>query len=272
MAEPAGVAAGPGALLREARERQGMDIAMLAAALKVPPSRLEALEAGRFEDLPDVTFARALAQAVCRALKIDAGPVLAQLPQQRVIGLEKVSNGLNMPFRDRPGRVLPADWAPWRKPVLWTAGALVVGAAAFVLLPPRGTLPAATARAPVAAAASAASVASSDAIAPAPTSATLSAAPTTEVPASATAVEPSPPAGQGAVLVAVQPTWIQAVDGGGQPLVSRLLPAGETFELAGTPPIRIKIGNAAGTRLTWRGQMLDLAPVTVNNVANVELR
>ena len=79
-----------GALLRAARERQGLHIAALAAAIKIPQRKLEALEADRFDELPDATFTRALALTVCRALKIDPAPVLAQLPQGGPQGLGKV--------------------------------------------------------------------------------------------------------------------------------------------------------------------------------------
>ena len=59
--------------LSEAREAAGLHIAALAAALKVPVRKLEALEAGRYEELPDLTFARALASSACRQLRIDPG-------------------------------------------------------------------------------------------------------------------------------------------------------------------------------------------------------
>ena len=72
--------ASAGALLRAARERQGMHVAALAAAIKIPQRKLEALESDRLDELPDATFARALALTVCRALKIDPAPVLAVLP------------------------------------------------------------------------------------------------------------------------------------------------------------------------------------------------
>jgi cytoskeleton protein RodZ len=72
MSELADTAAGPvaaptaGRLLREARERQGLHIAALAASIKVAQKKLELLEADRFDALPDATFTRALAQTVCR--------------------------------------------------------------------------------------------------------------------------------------------------------------------------------------------------------------
>ena len=53
-----------GAMLREARELEGLDIAALAVSLKVPVKKLEALEADRFDLLPDTVFARALAASV----------------------------------------------------------------------------------------------------------------------------------------------------------------------------------------------------------------
>ena len=124
-----------GALLRAARQQQGLHIAALAASIKVTPAKLEALESGRTDELPDLTFTRALAQTVCRVLKIDAAPVLALLPGAPAGSLERVDSGLNTPFRERNGRTDPAAWLPWRHPVLWLAGLLLAAAAAFVLVP-----------------------------------------------------------------------------------------------------------------------------------------
>jgi cytoskeleton protein RodZ len=72
-----------GDMLREAREAHGLHIEMVAAALKVPPQKLMALEADDIASLPDPVFARALASSVCRALRIDPAPVLAKLPSTR---------------------------------------------------------------------------------------------------------------------------------------------------------------------------------------------
>jgi cytoskeleton protein RodZ len=126
----------PGTLLRAARERRGMHIAALAAAIKVAPARLEALEADDYDAMPDITFARALAQAVCRVLKVDPVPVLAQMPESLHSRLERVDEGLNAPFRDRGGRLIEGgEFAPWRYPVAWVALALLLAAAAFVWWP-----------------------------------------------------------------------------------------------------------------------------------------
>jgi len=98
--------AGPataGSMIRDAREAQGIDLASLAAMLKIPLRRLEALENDRHDELQGPTFERALAQAACRVLKIDPKPVLALLPQHARNTLEGVTEGINTPFRDGQG-------------------------------------------------------------------------------------------------------------------------------------------------------------------------
>jgi len=89
-------------MLRQSREAQGLTSDAVAQALRVATAKLEALEADRLGELPDATFARALALAVCRQLKVDAAPVLALLPQQDVSRLaSKNERGLDFPL-DRP--------------------------------------------------------------------------------------------------------------------------------------------------------------------------
>ena len=53
-----------GTLLRQAREAAGLSLAGLAAALKVPAPKLEALEADDYAAFQDHVFMRALAQSV----------------------------------------------------------------------------------------------------------------------------------------------------------------------------------------------------------------
>ena len=60
-AQPGARRRAPARMLRAARERQGLHIAALAATIKIPQRKLEALEADRFDELPDATFTRALA-------------------------------------------------------------------------------------------------------------------------------------------------------------------------------------------------------------------
>lgn len=136
-AAPAAGAATAGALLRAAREAQGLHIAALATAIKVTPRKVDALEGNRWHELPDVTFARALAKTICRQLKMDPEPVLALMPPSGTIALEPASRIQSTPYRDRAGR---AEHGPGRSmgPLIWAALVLLLAAAAIVLLPASG--------------------------------------------------------------------------------------------------------------------------------------
>lgn len=124
-----------GALLRQAREAAGMHVAALAVALKVPVSKLEALESDRYEDLPDAVFVRALASSVCRTLRMDAAPVLERLPQTQAPKLNPDDAGINTPFRaqnERRSRLV----SEYRfSPTLLAVPILCLGALAIYLWP-----------------------------------------------------------------------------------------------------------------------------------------
>ena len=48
--------------------------------------------------------------------------------------------------------------------------------------------------------------------------------------------------------------------------------AGTSQALAGTPPLDVAIGNAAGVGVTFRGQAVNLAPYTHANIARILLK
>lgn len=272
-----------GGMLRAAREARGLHIAALAASIKVAPRKLEALEADRHGDLPDMTFTRALAQTVCRALKVDAEPVLAKLPQAGdMTRLSQVGAGLNAPFREAPGSRDPGDYTLLRRPMFWATLAVLLGALALALMPERWmswravsspvSAPSPAAPAPAPAAAPAAELA--------PAAATAASAP---VPAQIETVHsaPLPVAGVAAAsgvvagLLVVRTSaasWIEVQDGRGQTLLSRTVQAGEAVGLDGPLPLRVAIGNAAATQITFRNEVVDLAPSTRDNVSRLQLR
>lgn len=266
-----GATATAGAQLRAARERRGLHIAALAASMKVPQRKLEALEADRYDELPDVTFTRALAQSVCRALKIDARPILDRLPgAEDSARLAQVGAGLNTPFRERPGRDEPGEWTWLRKPLFWIT-LLVVAAAVVLATVPQRWLSSGSSDTSPTPGASAPALASGVNGASAP--------PVTEVPASAVATQPLStvvPAVDAATLPALSlrasaPSWIEVQDARGQLLLSRHVAAGEAVRLEGVPPLRVVVGNASGTQLEYRGQVVDLAPHARDNVARLQL-
>ncbi len=312
----AGLARSAGALLKAAREREGLHLAVLAATIKVAPAKLEALEQDRHDLLPNSTFARALAQSVCRSLKIDPRPVLALLPQVEMPPLEGAMGKLNTPFQDRSSRSAGASLTWASKPLFWAGGLLLLAALVIGLVPAdlieswtRGVLQTATPSAvsgPDAAASSAVGASPAESVqarmdvtpepaAAAPSSpvasslASTSSAIAAPVPAPAIAAPPAdpvvgastPPAASGvgatagAGLLRLEVTadsWIEVVDAQGRSALSRIVQKGEALGLDGALPLRVRVGNAGATRLTFRGQVLDLGPYTRDNVARLELR
>lgn len=129
------VSASAGALLRQAREAAGVDLPALAVALKVSVKKLEALEADRYEQLPDAVFVRALASSVCRALKVDPAPALALLPQSRAPRLDYDEAGLNTPFHT-PGDVAKTPFLDrLSRPMVLAALAVLLGALVLIFFP-----------------------------------------------------------------------------------------------------------------------------------------
>jgi cytoskeleton protein RodZ len=210
-----------------------------------------------------------------------------------------MSLGLNAPFRDRPGRRVPSDLQFLKSPVVLGAAVLVVASGMLYLLP-AGWLSDATQRAmtgaeqmaatpapaPVSEAASASvfeaapaastvvveTVQIASAASPAAASAPEASA---SVPAPALVATPAaalPAATSGALLLRTSAeSWVEVIDGRGSPLLSRMLQPGETVGLDGASPLRVKIGNASATQVSFRGRAVELTP-TRDNVAKLELR
>ncbi len=135
-------AATAGALLRAAREQAGLPLDEFAAQLKVTARRVELIEADQLDQLPDPVFVRALAQTMCRTLKIDPAPVLALLPRTPTQRLDRIHVGLNTPYREGPAQLLPDDWMGKLLPFLGGAALLVAGALLFYFLPSNWQAPA----------------------------------------------------------------------------------------------------------------------------------
>jgi cytoskeleton protein RodZ len=297
-----------GSMLRAAREKQGLHIAALATMLKVPPRKLEALEADRYEEFQGATFVRALAQAACRTLKIDPAPVLGRLPEQDTGTLSQLERSLNMPFREHGARREGSELPLASQAVMGVVLVLVVGALAFWLWPAGWHLPSlAGSAAPAQDATSGTVITPVPNPAPAPAVEPASAAQATTSPAASSPSLPQvfpqpalPPVASAPVVAtapvaastttiaapvasavtgqaplqvrARQASWIEVVDARSQVLVSRTLAAGEVAEFDGAVPLRIKIGNASGTELSFRGRPVDLNALSRDNVARLELK
>lgn len=282
-----------GDMLRQAREAHGLHVEMVAAALKVPPQKLEALEADDIDALPDPVFARALAASVARALRIDPAPVLAKLPGAPQAALAEADRSMSGNIRQHPhrgagrqpqGRLLP-------RPLLALVAVLLIGAAAVFWLPQsvfdgagawlarltdrQGTSSAAaSSEGAPAPAAPPGTVVEPVVAAAAPTSA---AAPATETAPSAPVAAAEPVASASSdvlVLTAARgESWITVSEAGGKVLLRRLVASGETVKLSGSLPLSVVVGRASNVDVLVRGKAFDLAPLAKSGgVARFEVK
>lgn len=301
-----------GQMLRSAREAQGMHLAVLSVNLKVSVRQLEALEADRHEVFKGATFVRALAQSVCRQLRIDPAPVLAALPQN--VGpsaLEPVSLASRQAV-NRPAAAVRAGHSgkPLSRQVLVLALLMVLGAAALIWWPlpvkdkvaeevqdpAQAAVPMGQASDPVQ---EPFAPASAEAVTPAPAAMASEAQPA-RLPASNTAAAlpvtppvaaaPAPAAVRQASAPAVSApasapagdapltlrltadAWVEVRDGRGQMLIKRVVKAGETLQQQVEAPVFVYVGRADSAELRWHGKLQDLQPYTRNNEARLQLK
>jgi len=285
--------ASAGALLRQARQSAGMDIAVLASALKVPVNKLQALENDDFTVLPDAVFARALASSVCRTLKVDPAPVLGQLPQGQAPRLVGDKDGLNAKFKDPQDKAPPLRLPAASRGVSLTVLVLLAAAAAVYFLP-SGMLEFDLARAPAPAPAHAVVEASLENVAVSeatldaesavpvqpPASDLPSAAPTAAVPAAAVPMVAASVASAAGTVVAsallefraTAESWVQVRDAAGAVVFERTLKAGESAQAPGKPPLSVVVGKVNATEVMVRGAPFDLSTVARENVARFEVK
>jgi cytoskeleton protein RodZ len=288
MSVPLGADAG--SLLREAREAQGMHVAMLAVALKVPVKKIEALENNRFDLLPDVVFVRALASSICRTLKVDEQAVLAALPKSAPPKIKADGEGRWASYRDSRG-AQPSSWRqslvnPWGLAV-----GLVVVAILLVLGWPQrdATVDAQTGPAPlvdapvfmapvplevpVAESASPASELTNGAALPLAfdDKTTQSAVVAANTPSLSGGSVPVPEV-KPLLLLATDSSWVEVFDANGTSLLRRTLSAGENIALGGKLPLRVVLGRAAAVQVKVNGQTFDTTPFVRETVARFEVK
>ena len=297
-----------GALLRQARQAQGVALEDLAATLKVPVEKLQALEDEDWQRLPDVVFLRALAQTICRTLHLEAAPVLALLPQQKVTALAP-QGGLNAPMRERGVPSILATntkHSPWPWVVLllivlggggylgvqWMAPEWVRGVSTTVSAPsdPAGDSPLFSPAVPeegdgggmgnmgdVAQAGEVPTVQAAALMQPALPE-EEGAQPGFAAPAPA--AEPAAaPAAQAAASVspvlritAKGATWVQVLDAQQRLLVVKILQDGEVFSTSAPKPLTVAVGKADLATVEVNGAPFDVQAVARSNVARFEVK
>lgn len=307
--EPVQAQTTAGTLLRQAREAARMQLPVMAATLKVPQHKLEALEADDYNSFPDHVFMRALAMSMCRSLHIDAEPVLALLPHREIKSLAGKGAGINEAVKVRSnfkgaGTPLDSGSNSTRKII---AGVLVLLAAAAAVYFVPFHQPADNAggsAVPVAvheqsgdavqesalAAQPAAQVTESvetplgsaaavngpatDSAPAAPAEGVASVASSgAQVAAATTETAASVNAAAGLLVLKVNTgqSWVRVKDGAGKVVLEKTLNKDETATAEGQLPLSVIVGNAKGTQVTVRGEPLDISN-TRDNVARFEVK
>ena len=307
--EPVQAQTTAGMLLRQAREAARMQLPVMAATLKVPQHKLEALEADDYAAFPDHVFMRALAMSMCRSLHIDAEPVLALLPHREIKSLAGKGAGINEAVKVRSnfkgaGTPLDSGSSSTRKII---AGVLVLLAAAAAVYFVPFHQPADNAggsAVPVAVHEQAGDAVQESALVAQPaaqvtesvetplgSAAAVNGPPTDSAPAApaegaaslassgaqaaaaTTETVASVNAAAGLLVLKVNTgqSWVKVKDGAGKVVLEKTLNKDETATAEGQLPLSVIVGNAKGTQVTVRGEPLDISN-TRDNVARFEVK
>lgn len=297
-----------GQLLKQARLKAGVHLAVISATLKVPVRQLEALEADQYLTDQSPVFVRGLASSVCRQLHIDPAPVLALLPQassyseafipSRHIDVAPAELGIMRPSSER----FPVK-------ALWAALAMALLIAGLIWLPgpsqwewltnvtsslktpdatPAVTAPdSASVVVPLVPSASDAaslggvSIVPSEPLSPAATQSQASPSSPDTLSRGAAVVLPEP--GKEAlnstklgspewVFTATAETWLEVRDGQNQVLWSGILKPGDSSRLQVPLPVSVVVGRADALQVSFKGQAFDLKPYSKMNVARFEVK
>jgi cytoskeleton protein RodZ len=279
----AAAASAPGELLAQARARLDLSAADIARQLKLSVAQVEALEAGRYHQLPGPVFVRGFIRNYARLVKLDPQVLLNSLGETlpQPASRPEIPPSQDIPFPAPPhGR--------WRR---YAAAALValVALAAYEFFPggvERSSpevnvvpveLALAPAARPAAVPASADSSTGEAATAGAPAAVHSAGAPgETRDPAPAAAAgrhdERSPGRGERVVRFEFEKeSWVEVRDRNGRIIFSQLNRPGTTQRVSGQPPLSVVVGNARGVRMSYDDEPVDLARHTRIDVARLTL-
>lgn len=304
---------GVGHSLKVVRERRGLALADVSARLRIRRPYLEAIEEGRFAELPGAVYVSGFLRQYAEFLGLDPDQVLKTYQGEADGSVQRTV--LNFPL-PRPEERTPRLWL--------VVGALVVAAVAYglwyrhqealrighelieavpsrlsdlvpspqpiapsapVVLPPQPAAPSAVGAAPAspapaptpAAPAQSAQAPAPQPVTPPPAAAApplVTAAPSPAAPMPSPA-SPAPPAvaalpspapavgSYGATdaasrirLEAVAPSWIQVRGPNNEQVFTRLLNAGERYQVPDRAGLTLLTGNAGGVRVVVDGQTL----------------
>ena len=287
-----------GDILKNARQSAGIHIEALAVALKVPVSKLEALESNNFDLLSDTVFLRALASSVCRTLKLDPASVLSLLPQSQAPRLIPERTDINTPVKTA-GKTFVTTKSSRHSSWLTASVLLLLAGAAAVFYWPAGYQPWdawRTKQIPAVAVPAAPEPAPPDAgtvpvLPTSPSATTVSESVSVGIQMSAS--QPSSSVAQAAAPVTLQPadpavapesvnvplmvrtrgeSWVQVRDASGRVVFEKKMVQGDSAPVSGVLPFSVVVGRADVTDVYVRGKLFELNSVSRENVARFEVK
>ena len=296
-------AATAGQLLRQARQKAGIHLAVLSVTLKVPVRQLEALEADELDPSKGPVFYRGLASSVCRHLHTDAAPILALLPQTTAqlqplrssiepeesegsLGISRIPWGRMVSSKVSWGAALmllltgaflwlpgPSQWA-WLDDVKSLMADEVVSQEVnepMVVTPvlqisatPPSSSASSAASAPVTPLVTTPAAAMNPQVEPAPPAKPVA----SPAPAAAVRSDDSPEW----VFSATADSWLEVRNAQKAVVWSGVVKAGESTRIKSPLPVSVVVGRAQVVSATLRGQPFDLKPHTQVTVARFEVK
>lgn len=259
---PTSAPGGAGAALLAERRRQGLSLGDISRQLKLAVRQVEALERDDYSGFTGPVFVHGFIRNYAKLLNLEPGPLIRAADQV-----------LNPPPAIDPVTAIatPPEVRP-RKigmvPVVSAGAAVTVAVVvAIALLAGKGGDSNPAPEHPVIAAIEQAAQPSTAAPAPKP-----AAAPPAAKPAASDAVAGEP--GERATLRMVfdQESWVEIKDRNGNTIFGQLSPAGSRRSVSGEPPFEVVVGNAAGVRLTFKDETVDLSAHTQVDVARLTLQ
>jgi len=262
----AAAGAGVGEELASARAAQGLSIAEIAQQLKFAARQIEAMEQGRFEDLPSGTFARGMVRSYARLLKLDAEHLVGRMAARVTVpdNAEAVASIRRpIPITDDSRRV-NLIYAALSVAILGVSAAVVIewqrersdaARLSFVPAARESQVPAEPQRYAAA------------------TPVEVNPSKLASLPGVEAAASPAPAAQEKRriVLKFERSSWVEIRGRDGKALISQLNPAGSEQTVEGRPPFTLIIGNAQYVQLSYEDREIDLAPHVKVEVARFML-
>jgi cytoskeleton protein RodZ len=251
--------------LRQRREALGLDLAEVAATLRIKPAYLVALEAGRPNELPGAVYAIGFIRAYADHLGLDSGEMLRLFKQQSALFAAKpdLAFPIQLGERSLPGGMLLValilavcgygGWfylstgdGPRPERVAQIPLELLPYREAFRAPPPVSQPMVEAQAAPRSPAVpSEGSEHSGSGGRPSAAGSALAAVPA--------ATDPAPNSPGEVVIRATADSWIQIRDARQSVLLTRVLKAGESCRAPDRPGLSMRTGNAGGLEITVNG-------------------